>query len=400
MTAPQTDPKPVPRVIAWEITRACRLACRHCRAVAQPNPDPEQLNTEEGMELIRQIAAFSRPLLILTGGDPLLRSDIYDLARYATDQGLPVVVSPSGTEVTPPVVARLQEAGVRGVSISIDGPSPELHDDFRGVPGAFQRAAESLGYLRDAGMPFQINTTVSDVNSGCLREMWQFVVEQKAMAWDVFLLVPTGRATTDMEISPREYEKVLHFLYETREVSPVPIKVTCAPHYTRIRTQRNRAKGGGSPFQAAPDVPLSLSAVPSPRAGGHSGGPPHPGNGGGHPGGSTGRPSHEGARGCMAGNGFCFISNTGDVCGCGYLPLVVGNVREQPFREIYQEAPLFVTLRNPDLLQGKCGVCDFRYSCGGCRARALAEHGDVLAEEPFCSYRPSTRSAGAGATKG
>lgn len=356
----RTGSPPVPRVVAWEVTRACRLACRHCRAVAQPFPDLRQLTTEEGKILISQIAQFAHPLLILTGGDPLMRPDIFELARFATDKGLPVVVSPSGTMVTPEIVRKLKEAGVKAVSISIDGPNAKIHDTFRGVPGAFAETVKSLAYLRKGELPFQINTTVTRYNVKYLRAMWKFVIRQQAVAWDVFLLVPTGRATAEMEISPTEYEKTLHLLYELSKISPILIKVTCAPHYSRIRAQRDRE-------------PLSVSEAKTPQI--------------------TGRPSRQGARGCMAGNGFCFISNIGDVYGCGYLPLVAGNVRQQCFRKIYQESPLFEALRNPDLLQGKCGICEYRYLCGGCRARALATYGNVLAEEPFCTYRPKSQQS-------
>lgn len=351
-------PLPVPRVVAWEVTRACSLACVHCRAVAQPEPHPDQLTTQEGLKLIDDIASFSKPLLILTGGDPLMRPDLFQLAAHATERGLPVVVSPSGTQVNADTVARLKAAGVRAISVSIDGPNPEVHDSFRQVPGAFNAVIKSLDFAREGGLPFQVNTTVCQHNINHLDETFALVKSLGAVAWDVFMLVPTGRGKVEMELTPEQYESTLHRLYDMAARNEIQIKVTCAPHYSRVVRQRG------------------LHAVEHSEAAkqGHAK--------------STGRPSRAGARGCMAGNGFCFVSHVGDVCGCGYLPIPAGNVREKSFREIYQNSDLFKTLRNADLLEGKCGCCEFRYVCGGCRARALAAGLGLMGEEPYCIYQP------------
>ncbi|MGQ9525385.1 MAG: TIGR04053 family radical SAM/SPASM domain-containing protein [Armatimonadota bacterium] len=355
---------PVPRVVAWEVTRACALACVHCRAVAQPYPHPKQLTTQEGLQLIEDIASFAKPLLILTGGDPLMRADLFELAAYATAKGLPVVVSPSGTQVTPETVKRLKSAGVRGISVSIDGPNAQLHDSFRQVPGSFDAVVTSLEYAKAGDLPFQVNTTVCQHNVQYLHEMLEFVKGLGAAAWDVFMLVPTGRGKVEMEITPEQYEDVLHFLYDAAASSDIPIKVTCAPHYSRVVRQR-----GIFALQHGSEGHMS---------GMHSRGGKH-----------TGRQSRSGARGCMAGNGFCFVSHIGDVCGCGYLPLPAGNVREKSFREIYQQSELFRILRDVDRLEGRCGCCEFRVVCGGCRARALSSGKGLMGEEPYCTYIPT-----------
>ena len=344
-----------PRLVAWEVTRACDLACQHCRAVAQAVADPRQLSTTEGARLIDQIAAFGEPvILILTGGDPLKRPDIFDLAARATQAGLRVVMSPSGTQVTPATVAELRRVGVQRISVSLDGSTPALHDGFRRVPGAFEAATASLAYAREGGLPFQINTTVTRHNQHDLEAMLDTAIALGAVTWDVFMLVPTGRGTVQMEISPAEYEAALHFVLDAAGRAPIQVKTTCAPHYKRIQIEDRRQR----PTTA--------------RGGGH-----------GHP--------HGFSRGCMAGFGFCFVSHIGEVGGCGYLPLLAGNVRETPLPTIYRDAPLFQSLRDPNLLQGRCGQCEYRMLCGGCRARALGATGNYLDEEPFCTYTPAPK---------
>ncbi|MFA5027565.1 MAG: TIGR04053 family radical SAM/SPASM domain-containing protein [Candidatus Methylomirabilota bacterium] len=347
----RSDPARTPRLVAWETTRACDLACRHCRAVAQPAADPRQLSTGEAVRLIDDIAAFGEPIiLILTGGDPLKRDDIFTLAARAAGKGLRVVMSPSGTQVTPAIVTRLKAAGIQRISVSLDGSTAELHDEFRRVPGAFDEAVRSLAYAREGGLPFQVNTTVTRHNLHDLPAMLRRAIELGAAAWDVFMLVPTGRGTIQMEIGPEEYEATLRFVHAVSRTAPIPVKMTCAPHYRRVQLQE-RATGGRPP--KAPAAP---------------------------------------SRGCMAGFGFCFVSHIGEVGGCGYLPLLAGNVRERSLVEIYREAPLFQSLRDPNLLQGRCGICEYRMVCGGCRARALSATGNYLDEEPFCTYQPSSRN--------
>jgi heme b synthase len=345
------DATQAPRLVAWEVTRACDLACLHCRAVAQPHADPRQLSTDEAFRLVDDIAAFRQPvILILTGGDPLKRSDIFAIAERASRANLRVVMSPSGTQVTPASVAELKRVGVQRISVSLDGSTAALHDVFRRVPGAFEQATASLAYAREGGLPFQINTTVTRHNRHDLADMLRLAVEIGAVTWDVFMLVPTGRGKVQMEITPPEYEETLHFVYEASQTAPIQVKMTCAPHYKRIQVQERRRSG--------------TKRIP-----------PHA--------------AHGFSRGCMAGFGFCFVSHIGEVGGCGYLPLLAGNVRQAPLTEIYRESPLFKSIRDANLLQGRCGICEYRLLCGGCRARALGATGNYLDEEPFCTYQPN-----------
>ena len=355
----RVDPARAPRLVAWEVTRACDLACVHCRAVAQPHADPRQLSTDEAYRLVDDIAAFQEPvILILTGGDPMKRADIFSIAARASQAGLRVVMSPSGTHVTPASVKAMKQAGVQRISVSLDGSTPALHDAFRQVPGAFAAATQSLAYAKEGGLPFQVNTTVTRHNRHDLTDMLRLAVEIGAAAWDVFMLVPTGRGKIQMEITPEEYEETLHFVYEVSRTAPIQVKMTCAPHYKRVQVQeRRRERGQGAP--------------------------------GGRPG---AHPAHGFSRGCMAGYGFCFVSHIGEVGGCGYLPLLAGSIREASLAEIYRQSPLFQSIRDVNLLQGRCGICEYRALCGGCRARALGATGNYLEEEPFCIYQPNPRA--------
>ena len=355
------DPARAPRLVAWEATRACDLACLHCRAVAQPRPDPRQLSTDEAFRLVDDITAFQEPvILILTGGDPLKREDIFDVTARASRAGLRVVMSPSGTQVSPATVRRLKEVGVQRISVSLDGSTAQVHDSFRQVPGAFAEATQSLAYAREGGLPFQINTTVTRHNRNDLTNMLRLAVQMGAAAWDVFMLVPTGRGKVQMEITPEEYEETLHFVYEVSRTAPIQVKMTCAPHFKRVQVQeRRRARAAGTGTDAMAQA----------------------------------HPAHGFSRGCMAGFGFCFVSHIGEVGGCGYLPLLAGNVRQGSLVEVYRESPLFKSIRDPNLLQGRCGICEYRVLCGGCRARALGASGNYLEEEPFCTYQPNPRTA-------
>ncbi len=347
------DAAQAPRLVAWEVTRACDLACVHCRAVAQPQADPRQLSTDEAFRLVDDIAAFGGPvILILTGGDPLKRPDIFRVAERASRAGLRVVMSPSGTHVTPASVTELKRAGIQRISVSLDGSTAALHDSFRQMAGAFEQATASLAYAREGGLPFQINTTVTRHNRHDLADMLRLAVHLGAVTWDVFMLVPTGRGKIQMEVTPAEYEETLRFVHEASQTAPIQVKMTCAPHYKRLQLQERRR-----------------SAVKR----------------------SPGHPAHGFSRGCMAGVGFCFVSHIGEVGGCGYLPLLAGNVRQAPLTEIYRDSALFKSIRDPNLLQGRCGICEYRAVCGGCRARALGATGNYLDEEPFCTYQPNPR---------
>ncbi len=347
-------PELAPKVIAWESTRACNFACLHCRAQAQKTPDPRQLNTKEALGLLDQIAEFSKPMFVVSGGDPLQRTDIFEIAEYATELGLRVVMSPSGSNFTPKIVDKMKVAGVKMISISLDGSNPAIHDGFRQVPGAFDLSVKNMRLAREANLPFQINTTVTKHNRQDLSNILQHAIEFGASAWDVFMLVPTGRGKIAMEISPKQYEETLNFVYESSLNSPIPIKMTCSPHYSRVVAQsKDRAKSFGESWQSNTNPTASYGA----------------------------------ARSCMAGNGFCFVSHIGEIFGCGFLPVSAGSIREKRLKEIYQESTLFLQLRNRSLLKGKCGVCEYKMICGGCRARAFSA-GDLLQEEPYCEYKP------------
>ena len=364
---------PVPRVVAWEATRACRFACIHCRADAQTKPDPKQLTTDEAFRLVDEMADFANPLLIITGGDPLLRQDVFQVVQRAANKGLRVAMSPSGSEITPEVVQKMKDSGIGRVSISIDGSNASIHDGFRMVQGAFDLALSSIHHIKNGGLPFQINTTVTEHNIHDLPNIKELAVRLGAVSWDVFMLVPTGRAKVRMETTPEQYENVLYSVYEWNQSSPIPIKMTCAPHYMRIIAQREGKQKGRD--QAGAEARHEGGAVIKP------------------PSLSFGRlpSSRLGGRGCMAGNGFCFISHIGKVYGCGFLPLKAGDIHLQKFKEIYQQSPLFQALRNYDLLTGRCGVCEYRSICGGCRARAFGTEGNYLGEEPYCTYRPAIK---------
>jgi len=362
-----------PHIVAWESTVACNLACVHCRASAQTTPEPDELTTQEVFGLIDQLADYSQPIFVISGGEPLMRPDIFDIAAYGTQRGLRVAVSPNGTLLTSDAVGNLIKAGVERISVSIDGSTAARHDAVRGVPGAFDAAMEGLARCRDAGLGFQLNTTVMRQTRHDLAAVRDLAVRIGAEAWHVFMLVPTGRGKIDDEVSPEEYEAILNEIYAMTRNSPLPIRVTCGPHFQRIVAQNRKADRGRSNLV-------------------------HPGNTGrGQPGGNSRSHSphrqnpgnlDRTTRGCLAGDGYCFISYRGDITPCGYLPLVAGNIRQQPFREIYQDSDLFRSLRALDGYGGKCGACEFLRVCGGCRARAYSLTGDYLAEEPYCVYQP------------
>ncbi len=341
-----------PRLVAWEITRNCNLSCVHCRAAATNGPYSGELTTDACMGLVDSIADAGRPIVILTGGEPLMRPDIFEVARYGTDKGLRMVMAPNGTLLTPEKARQMADAGIQRISISLDGADRERHDAFRGVDGAFDGALQGIRHAREAGVEFQINTTITKANLAEIPRIQDLAVELGAVAHHIFLLVPTGRGKylLDAEIDAREYEETLNWFYDQREYAPLQLKATCAPHYYRILRQRARAEGKTVTFESH-----GLDAV---------------------------------TRGCLGGTGFCFISHRGRVQPCGFLDLDCGNVTETPFSDIWRGSEVFLALRDYDNLKGKCGACEYKRVCGGCRARAYEATGDYLAEEPLCSYQP------------
>ncbi len=356
-----------PFTIAWELTRACAFACKHCRAEAQPKRDAGELSTEEAFGLVDQIREFGDPILVITGGDPMMRPDLYDILSYAVQQGLRTSLTPTTTRlVTRKALARVKEAGVRRVAVSLDGPTAEVHDAFRGFSGSFEIASRIIRHVADVGLSLQINTTVSRYNFQLLDQMAELVERSNVVQWSLFFLVPTGRANAADMISPEEHEQVFNWLHDVGKNSSFDIKSTAAPAYRRVVIQKQRAEQGSS----AEGEPAPAMAGAGYR---YADG--------------LGRP----AKGVNDGNGFCFISHTGDVCPSGFLPVSAGNVRDQSLLDIYRNAPLFRRLRDRDALKGKCGRCDFRDVCGGSRARAYAISKDPLAEDPSCAYRPPER---------
>jgi len=327
------------RMIAWELTRACNLACRHCRAAAINTPPPGELTTDECLKLVDDIASFSKPVIILTGGEPLLRPDLYEIARHVTDSGLRAVCAPNGTLLDDQAAERLVDAGIQRISISIDGRDAVSHDELRAVPGAFEGALRGIEAARRAGLPFQLNTTVTTNNAHELPEIFDLAIRLGAVAHHIFLLVPTGRAAdmSGQELDAARYEEVLTWLADRYVDSPIEIRATCAPHFYRILRQR------GIPTRS---------------------------------------------RGCLGGQAFCFISHRGDVQPCGYFDLQCGNVREKSIADIWNQAPLFLQLRDHKAYSGKCGLCEYVRVCGGCRARAYEGTGDPVAQEPLCAYVP------------
>jgi heme b synthase len=341
------------RMIAWEITRSCNLNCLHCRAAAERGPYKGELTTEECFRFIDDVAAFNKPVMIFTGGEPLLREDIFEIASYATHKGLRVVMAVNGTLLNAKKARSAKQAGIQRVSLSLDGATAEAHDRFRGVIGAFAGAMEGIRYLRESSIDFQINTTVTQRNVSEIGDILQLAIRLGAVALHIFLLVPVGRGRdlVGEEVTSDAYERTLIWLAEQEAKVPLQIKATCAPQYHRIIHQqvniKDRKKG---------------------RVG-----------------------LHAFTRGCLGGITFCFISHLGNVQPCGYLEILGGSIREKPFEEIWTKADVFQQLRNINHLKGKCGQCEYRVVCGGCRARAYAFNNDYLGEEPLCPYEPQGR---------
>ena len=363
------------RLVFWETTKACNLSCRHCRAVPQKRLGPTELTTREAFDLIDGIASVARPVLVMSGGEPLFRPDLFDLAEYGVESGFRMALATNGTLVNGRVAARIADAGFSRVAISLDGASPDTHDRFRGVAGAHASAVAGIRALRDEGVSVQINSTIAKHNVAELPAMLDFALSLGADALHLFMLVPVGCgleiAPAEM-LPPDEYERVLHWFDEQAKDCPIDLKATCAPHYYRIRAQRledARRRGDYSESFIAPGTRAKAAPMLL--------------HGGGH-----GQHLSAMTRGCLAGTSVCFVSNEGEVYPCGYLPVSAGSARRGRFGEVWNSSPVFEQLRNPAALEGKCHDCRFERICGGCRARAYAATGSFLAEEPFCTYRP------------
>jgi len=357
-----------PFIVIWELTRACQLKCLHCRADAQYKRDPRELSFEEGKNLIDQIYEMNNPMLVFTGGDPLMREDVFEIAKYAVDKGVRVSMTPSATpNVTKEAIEKAKEVGLSRWAFSIDGPTAEIHDHFRGTAGSFELTMERIKYLHELEIPIQINTVISRYNVDFLEEMAKMVEDLKCVLWSVFFLVPTGRGQVTDMISPALHEKVLRWLYDLSKRVSFDIKTTEAMHYRRVVIQQKLREA----HKQTNEINYLTALTEKGLTGSIDG---------------LGRAP----KGVNDGNGFVFISHIGDVYPSGLLPVKAGNVRETPLAEIYRESPIFKDLRNPDGFKGKCGVCEFRYVCGGSRSRAYAMTGDYLESEPFCVYIPKS----------
>jgi heme b synthase len=345
------------RLVAWETTRNCNLSCIHCRAAATCGPYTGELETDASFRLLDQIAEVGKPIVILTGGEPLLREDIFDISAYGTRLGLRMVMAPNGTLVSPEAARKMMDSGIQRISISLDGASAQRHDEFRGVSGAFEGALSGIAAARGAGLEFQVNTTITQLNRDQIPQIMKLAEDLGAVALHIFLLVPTGRGKyiVDQAITAQEYEETLNWFYDQKNQTRLQLKATCAPHYYRILRQRARAEGKSVTWQTH-----GLDAV---------------------------------TRGCLGGTSFCFISHQGVVQPCGFLDLNCGDVTRDSFGRIWQDSEHFQSLRNFDQLKGKCGICEYKRVCGGCRARAYEATGDWLAEEPLCLYEPATAGA-------
>jgi len=371
-----------PFMVIWETTQACDLACKHCRAESHPEHDPNALSFEEGKQLIDQIVDFGSPspMFVMTGGDPFKRQDIFELAEYGAKRGLPVALSPSGTPLlNAGSLSRIKESGCKAISLSLDGSTAAIHDTFRGVPGSYAWTVNGWKTARDLGIKIQINTTVTRYNLYDLPDIFGLVREIGAMTWSVFFLVPTGRGLKEDEISPEEYEAVMHFLYDASKY--ISLKTTEGHHYKRVVLQRAYLDQhnldlrdyfplNGVYAKLTERLQQVIASRPDLQ-------PPR----------ETIRrtPMH-----INAADGFVFVSLFGEVFPSGYLPMSGGNVRKTPLKEIYQNSPLFQSLRTKEDLKGRCGLCEYNQVCGGSRSRAFAVTGDVLAEEPYCAYVPGS----------
>lgn len=342
-----------PHRIYWEVTRGCNLRCLHCRATPTELASPEDLTTKQCFDIMDQIAETCRPALVLTGGEPLFRSDIYELGRYGVSKGFKMGLATNGTLVTPEVAQKIYNAGFHRVSISLDGADPKTHDEFRQMPGAFEAAVEGIRNLEALGIYLQVNTSVTTHNKAQLDKILKLVTDLKADAWHLFLLVPVGcgiKIAEEMQVNAKEYERVLSWIEDQSPNAPLSLRAICAPHFTRIRAQRTFI--GRSIGERPAAMPMT--------------------------------------KGCTAGTGMCFISHRGRLYPCGYLPVEAGDLTTQSFGEIWEGSPVLKSLRDANLLKGKCGICEFRHVCSGCRARAYGMTGDYLEEEPFCLYQPGS----------
>jgi radical SAM protein len=362
---PEVDFEHSPFLVIWETTQACDLACLHCRAEARAHRDRDELSTLEAMRLMNHVRRFGRPLFVLTGGDPLKRPDTVELVEHGARIGLRMAMTPSGTPlVTPEIIRRLHGVGLSRLAVSLDGSTAEIHDRFRGVAGSYDWTLQMIRAAREIGLSTQINTTVVRDNVDDFENLIALMGNLGISLWSVFFLVPTGRARPEDIASPEEFERVFHRMYDLSKTAPFDIKSTAAPQYRRVILQRQVAERRAGERRESPE-PLTGGIGFSLADG-------------------VGR-----AKGVNDGNGFLFVSHTGDIFPSGFLPKWAGNIRTHDVVEVYRDSELFRKLRDPGRLKGKCGVCEYRDVCGGSRARAYALTGDPLEADPYCIHIPA-----------
>jgi AdoMet-dependent heme synthase len=342
-----------PLNIYWETTQACALACRHCRAEAVPTPHPDELTFQEGVAFLRQIPEFGNPLpqLILTGGDPLARPDLYELIDEARGLGIGISITPAASPaLTRNVLVRLKEHGVEGLGLSLDGSTAARHDSIRGVPGTFDRTVQAMRWAQELEMPLQVNTLVAAETADDAPAIYELLKPLGVARWSLFFLISVGRGKVLQPLTPEQGEKLMGWIFETSRAASFTVATTEAPSYRRVALERMRSEGlTGEQIKRSPAFR---------------------------------------SFGIRDGHGIMFVSNTGDICPAGFLPLSVGNVRKDRVADIYRHAPLFQSLHDPTQFEGRCGVCEYRVLCGGSRARAYGSTGNPLAEDPFCLYEP------------
>lgn len=351
------DYNDAPYLVLWELTRACTLACRHCRAKAIRQRNPLELSLAECSKVMDELKAFGRPLIVLTGGDPVQRPDLFEIIDEATARGFTVAITPSATPVTTrSIVHRFKQHGVARLAVSVDGPNAESHDGFRRVKGSFELSMNIIQWAREVDLPVQINTTVARHNYAQFDEMTDLVKTLGVVLWSIFFLVPTGRANDEMQITKEEYESILLRMSDISRSGQLNVKATEGPAFRRVLIESARGmKADLRTGQLDVSPALRLGELRSYQA-------------------------------VNDGRGVLFISHTGDIYPSGFLPTVAGNVRTDSVADVYRNGPLFKALRDANQLQGKCGNCRYKVVCGGSRARAFAATGDYMAEDPLCIY--------------
>ena len=361
------------RLLFWESTIQCNLTCAHCRRLEDNDAAPNDMSTDQAKTLIEQLAQLGQsqpmmPIMVFSGGEPLVRPDLFELMAFAKAQGITVALATNGTLIDEAMAERIAASGVARASISLDGSTAEMHDHMRQLDGSFDQAVQGIKHLRKKGVAFQINMTVTQHNRHQLEDIYELALELGAVAVHPFMLVPVGcgveLAETDM-MTPSQYEESLKVIAELEKRGDMQIKVTCGPHYERVKREAG----------------LNQSSPGHGHGQGHSSVPGGAGHG-------------VSSRGCLAGMGVIFVGHQGEVFPCGYLPVLCGNVLETPLSDIWMNSKDLVQLSDSDALEGKCGACGFRKVCGGCRARAYAETENYLAEEPFCVYQPKPKPKG------